>query len=500
MDKRFKLIKSILLIIVLFMVIFALPSQSYAFQDITETDWFFDNIMTMKERGIISGYPDNSFKPMNNVTHGESIKMVVMLSGAPVIEDTEFTVLEINQLGSDTHWSLPFIEAAYQGKILEFKDSGLDYDKKATRLETIEYIINYINTTVGSEIVPREIDLGSNKYSYFVDAYGEGMDFLYENDILKGNPTIDGPAFYGEKNITRAEFSAIINRAEDFVKGYLDGKPVNRVVRIYENPRTFSHDLAEVLENPFTIEDHVKIFYYLRFKNTKSITMKFSKENSERVIFENTVHPDLIAEIRRAYRIVTDTLPELDEIKNKIQIRAIIQGDGTTDIELELVAPILSYEETITRREVFNKKTITLAKEMVEDGKITPDMSQKDIAIFLNHWVVDLVEYDNYNIGRSHDGYSALIDNLTVCGGYTALYNRMLSLFGIEVYGVAGDAMNGVLHVWTEAFLDGELYYIDTTWNDTANTQKYFTKDKQVFLDTRSWNEDDLYNYRNIMQ
>ncbi len=55
--------------------------------------------MTMKERGIISGYPDNSFKPMNNVTHGESIKMVVMLSGAPVIEDTEFTVLEINQMG-----------------------------------------------------------------------------------------------------------------------------------------------------------------------------------------------------------------------------------------------------------------------------------------------------------------------------------------------------------------------------------------------------------------
>ncbi len=31
MDKRFKLIKSILLIIILFMVIFALPSQSYAF-------------------------------------------------------------------------------------------------------------------------------------------------------------------------------------------------------------------------------------------------------------------------------------------------------------------------------------------------------------------------------------------------------------------------------------------------------------------------------------
>jgi len=60
--------------------------------------------------------------------------------------------------------------------------------------------------------------LGSNKYSYFVDAYGEGMDFLYENDILKGNPTIDGPAFYGKKNITRAEFSAIINRVEDFVK------------------------------------------------------------------------------------------------------------------------------------------------------------------------------------------------------------------------------------------------------------------------------------------
>jgi len=255
-----------------------------------------------------------------------------------------------------------------------------------------------------------------------------------------------------------------------------------------------------LLDNPFSIEDYIKIIYYLRYSNKNEITMQFSKENYNRVILDNEIHPDIIDEMRRAYRIVTEIYQELYRIDNRISFKGVVKADGSINIQYTLISPVLSAEEIITRRDIFNEETISVAKDMVEHGKITPDMSQKDIALYLSDWVIDLVEYDYEYFDTSYDGYSALIDNLSVCGGYTALYNRMLSIFGVEVYGVSGDEMNGVLHSWTEAFLDGELYYIDTTWNDTANTQKYFTSDKQVFLDTRSWNEEDSYNFRNIMQ
>lgn len=47
------------------------------FKDITQTDWFYDAVTTLSQKGIIGGYEDGSFKPNQTVTRAELTKLLV---------------------------------------------------------------------------------------------------------------------------------------------------------------------------------------------------------------------------------------------------------------------------------------------------------------------------------------------------------------------------------------------------------------------------------------
>lgn len=485
-----------LITLLLFMTILVIPSQVLAFTDVNTSDWFFDNVMTMKSRGIINGYPDNSFKPTSNVTHGESIKMVTMLKGLDVFMGEEFSIREVNKIKNDNHWAEPFVQTAFNNKILTFKNTGLDYNKKATRVETIEYIVNFINSSLDSNIAPDEIIFGKNNKSYFIDAYGKGMDFLYNNGILKGSPTKDGIAFNGKDHVTRAEFSALIDRAENFVINYKKGTPISNAVKINEAPLSISFDIENLKNNPFTEEDFVKIMFYMRLSNIREFTVKYSSENYGSVVKDGGTDPDLIEKIRNANRAILYSYPEISFLDNRLTITRKTQEDGGITVTIKITSPHITDEEISARRLTFDKKSLEAANLMVESGAINSSMNEKEIALYLHKWVVDNFKYDYSLNATSYDGYSGLIDGLTVCTGYTAMINRLYSLFNIESIGVAGYA-GGDLHAWNEATLDGVKYYIDATWNDEYGNLSYFTDDIRIFENSRTW--DFKYEeYKNI--
>lgn len=58
------------------------------YPDVTPDDWFFDSAAKMYDFGIIEGYEDGTFKPQNNITYHEFIKMLVsMLFYEPYAEN-----------------------------------------------------------------------------------------------------------------------------------------------------------------------------------------------------------------------------------------------------------------------------------------------------------------------------------------------------------------------------------------------------------------------------
>ncbi len=98
--------------VILFLVALALSfpfcaSAAEFFSDVREADWYFDFVREAKDLGILSGYPDGSFRPSRTVSYGEFLAMAL------IGESSENTV-------DNSHWAEGFhsraLELSYFGE------------------------------------------------------------------------------------------------------------------------------------------------------------------------------------------------------------------------------------------------------------------------------------------------------------------------------------------------------------------------------------------------
>lgn len=91
--------------------------------------------------------------------------------------------------------------------------------------------------------------------------------------------------------------------------------------------------------------------------------------------------------------------------------------------------------------------------------------------------LVQNVDYDA-SAQNNQNIISAFLNRATVCQGYACATQYLLKLLGIESVIVTGNA-NAQSHAWNLVRLDGEYYYMDTTWgnsrylDNSSQTEKY---------------------------
>jgi len=49
-----------------------------SFSDVNPSDYFYESVTYLACHGVISGYSDGTFRPYNNVTRGQTCKIVVL--------------------------------------------------------------------------------------------------------------------------------------------------------------------------------------------------------------------------------------------------------------------------------------------------------------------------------------------------------------------------------------------------------------------------------------
>lgn len=205
MNKKLILIAAALIAIVGALV-FSFAGNPKQFSDIKADHWAFEAVKEMSVTGIISGYPDGTFKPQRKVSYGEFIKMAVM--AAEAAGDSE-------KARKGEHWAVPY----YETGLNNFYFSDWDIDKKlldchiprkdmaliASGIMGNVKVSDYGNY---SEILSsiHDIDEKHSHEFYIVKAYATG--------VLSGYP--DG-SFKPEGTLTRAEAASVVLRLKNMI-------------------------------------------------------------------------------------------------------------------------------------------------------------------------------------------------------------------------------------------------------------------------------------------
>ena len=119
------------------------------------------------------------------------------------------------------------------------------------------------------------------------------------------------------------------------------------------------------------------------------------------------------------------------------------------------------------------QRTCEAALELVEQAKDETE-STEELELWLHDWICTHVEYDSpytYVYPEDYVGLEeltcigAILDGKANCQGYTDAFYLLCNLAGIETHKVFGSAGEG--HCWNAVRLDGWLYTVDVTFNDS---------------------------------
>lgn len=101
--------KKISVLVVLFLGIFGF-TVSNAFSDVAPGDWYYPYVQQMVENGVMTGYPDGTFKPKGEMTRAEFASVLVKTQKIEPSEQAKINFLDVRGV----HWGEPFVDLASQ--------------------------------------------------------------------------------------------------------------------------------------------------------------------------------------------------------------------------------------------------------------------------------------------------------------------------------------------------------------------------------------------------
>lgn len=171
-------------------------ANSTSFTDIKESDWFYDNLIFLSQKGVIPKQWGGTFKPYEDIKVDEFLKMTLIAYGYK-IED-----------GSD-YWAQPFIDKAKELNIFRYEET-INYSIPINRFQAAQIIHEVLNLEIPDAKYKTGIFKDWDKFpKYSCWIFPKSV---YINGIMDSYPD---DTFRYEKTISRAKGCEILSKVID---------------------------------------------------------------------------------------------------------------------------------------------------------------------------------------------------------------------------------------------------------------------------------------------
>jgi hypothetical protein len=172
------------------------------FSDVQPGAWYYENVMRAVELGILSGYPDGTFRPMNTITRRD---FAIMLAQALGHDNDEAATSPFPDV-SDSDYGVSSIAYLYDQQITVGDEKGnFNPDANITRQEAAIFLAKAFEATgTTSETFTDDAKIASWAKSFVYAAKAAGLM----------NGDVNG-AFRPTDKLTRAEAASVMVNAVD---------------------------------------------------------------------------------------------------------------------------------------------------------------------------------------------------------------------------------------------------------------------------------------------
>ena len=168
------------------------------FTDVLSNAWYFSDVKTAWETGLINGFEDNTFRPEENMSYAQAVKLAACMN-------QKYTTGAVALANGSPNWYDSYVAYAKSNNIIS---RDYEWDVSATRAEYVEIFANALpeealkaKNSIDDWAVP-DVDMGHPQSAAIYKLYRAGILTGMDNE---GN-------FQPNNNIKRSEVSAILTR------------------------------------------------------------------------------------------------------------------------------------------------------------------------------------------------------------------------------------------------------------------------------------------------
>ena len=156
------------------------------FRDVNETEYFHPFVLDLNDDGALGGYDDGTFRPYNQATRGQFVKIAVLAFHIPMYTGNEQHFTDV----PPSHTFYRYIETARRDNIIGgYSDGTFRPFANVTRGQVAKIAVESADMEILMPATPSfsDVPTGSTFHSYVETAYANGILSGYADGTFRPN-------------------------------------------------------------------------------------------------------------------------------------------------------------------------------------------------------------------------------------------------------------------------------------------------------------------------